>query len=407
MPRPPRRAWLVLLCPVCSTLLAQQPTSAANLARTATASASEDQGPDLVAAFANDGDPATRWSGIPGHNSGVWYQLDWPQPVTLRQVVLHQFDTYVMELDVQVWDGAGQHWRTLRHCGVSGQKLPRVVAVDVGAVTTDRLRIADITNGPSFTEVEVFAAPVPPAVQLGSDLTGNVVGVVCDAWGSAAIAGASVELRGEAAGGAWLAEVTSDANGMFAAPMPIGLFGEVRLRTSVGGALHTTTWPAAALQYGLTPCTPGTGESLDGTWKFLADPPAGFEAAAFDDATWTSINVPGHWAMQGLRVRTAGGYRRHFDARGGAGRWLLRFDGVYSGAEVFVNGRRVATHDGGAVPFEADITDVVHERDNVLAVLATEHSVASDQLDKMSEYADMDLGGIFRSVRLSSVPALH
>ncbi|HEX5050571.1 MAG TPA: glycoside hydrolase family 2 TIM barrel-domain containing protein, partial [Planctomycetota bacterium] len=47
------------------------------------------------------------------------------------------------------------------------------------------------------------------------------------------------------------------------------------------------------------------------------------------------------------------------------------------------------------------------ERDNVLAVLATEHSVASDQLDKMSEYADMDLGGIFRSVRLSSVPALH
>ena len=77
-----------------------------NLAPRALAIASEDFGPALVPRFANDGDPSTRWSGISGHNVGVWFELDWPQPVTLRQVVLQQYDTYVMELDLQSWDAA-------------------------------------------------------------------------------------------------------------------------------------------------------------------------------------------------------------------------------------------------------------------------------------------------------------
>ena len=66
----------------------------------------------------------------------MWFQLDWPTPVTFRQVVLHQFDTFVMELAVQVWDGAKGEWRTLRPCGEAGNKLPLVVAVDAGTVTS-------------------------------------------------------------------------------------------------------------------------------------------------------------------------------------------------------------------------------------------------------------------------------
>ena len=51
-----------------------------NLALKARASAFEAyQG--MAAALANDGNLDTRWSAIPGHNTGGWYELDWDQPV--------------------------------------------------------------------------------------------------------------------------------------------------------------------------------------------------------------------------------------------------------------------------------------------------------------------------------------
>jgi len=52
-----------------------QGAEAANLALGARASASEVLD-DLTPEKAIDGDFGTRWSGIPGHNEGVWYQLD-------------------------------------------------------------------------------------------------------------------------------------------------------------------------------------------------------------------------------------------------------------------------------------------------------------------------------------------
>src|SRR5258708_7668632 len=74
-----------------------------NLALDAHATASESYG-DLIADKARDGDQATRWSGIPGHNKGVWFELAWPRPILIGEVVIHQFDRFVIELDVQVWD---------------------------------------------------------------------------------------------------------------------------------------------------------------------------------------------------------------------------------------------------------------------------------------------------------------
>src|SRR5262249_45837685 len=181
-----------------------------NLALRATASASEDFGPELVPRFANDGTTATRWSGISGHNQGVWFELDWPAPVTMRQVVLQQYDTYVKELDVEVWDDARGDWRALQHFGTPDAKLPLVVVATFAPVTSAKLRIGNITNGPSFTEVEVYADPVPPVTALASDCDGRFIGIVCDAWGRASLAGAKLELAGQCASGAWRAAATSD-----------------------------------------------------------------------------------------------------------------------------------------------------------------------------------------------------
>src|SRR5208283_1806092 len=161
-----------------------------NLALEAKASASEDFGPQLRPEFANDGNPLTRWSGISGHNSGVWFQLDWPKAVTLRQIVIQQYDTFVKELDVQVWDLGKGDWRTLEHFGKPDEKLPLVVVATFDPVETTRVRIANITNGPSFTEVEAYSEPVPPTTVLGSDANGNVIGIVCDRWGRTPIEGA-------------------------------------------------------------------------------------------------------------------------------------------------------------------------------------------------------------------------
>ncbi len=380
----------------------------------ARASAFESSG-DLTPDLANDGKPETRWSGIPGHNTGGWYELAWDQPMCISEVVVFQYDRYVKEMDIQVWDEDAQVWSTLQHLGQPDRRLPKVVVCRFASRITKRLRLANITNGPSFNEVQVFTKPFssPLAVNLASDANGNFIGIVSDEWGSTPVVGAKVSLSGQAASGSWRETVRSDAHGLFVTPMPIGLKSQVAVSAwppGYGGL--PDAWrqlDAADFQYGLTPpCLRTPATVLDEGWRFAADPPTGFWEPGFDDRRWAPIRVPAHFELEGFRSTDGvGGYRKWFRAPPGRGRLKLRFDGVYSGAEVWVNGQRLAYHEGGAVPFEVDLTDVVKRGENLLAVRVTEHTPVSDQLDKMSEYADFPLAGIFRKVSLFRVPAAH
>ena len=114
---------------------------------------------DLTPEKAIDGRMDTRWSGIPGHNEGVWYQLEWKEPVEVGEVVIHQFDTFAMEWNVQVLDAKTSEWRTVQHFGKPGVQLPLVVTCRFAPCKVTGVRIADITNGPSFNEVEVYSRP--------------------------------------------------------------------------------------------------------------------------------------------------------------------------------------------------------------------------------------------------------
>ncbi len=386
-----------------------------NLALTAQASAFEAY-EGLAASLANDGRIETRWSGIPGHNTGGWYELDWSHPVRIGEVVIFQYDRYVKEMDVQVWDEGGRTWSTLKHLGRPDSRLPRVVDCRFQPKSTTRLRLAHITNGPSFAEVQVFASAMahPPVVSLASDDDGHFIGIVSDEWGSAQVSGADVTLSGEAKSGVWQASARSDEHGLFFVPMPIGLAGQVTASTRLVQAGTNTPetqlrFEAAGFQYGLTPENLDSHKiDLDGQWRFAPDPPTNFWETSISDAKWPDIQVPGHFVMEGFQsIDGVGGYRRHFRTPPGKGRWKLRFEGVYSGAEVWVNGHRLAYHEGGALPFELDITDALTQGDNVLAVRVTQHTVVSDHLDKMSEYADFPLAGIMRPVWLFRVPAVH
>jgi len=386
----------------------------ANLALRARASAFESyQG--MTPNLAIDGNMDTRWSGVPGHNTGGWFQLDWDQPVRVGEVVIFQHDRYVKEMDVEAWDPEERAWVRLEHLGSPDGRLARVVVCRFKSRWTSRLRLANITNGPSFTEVQVFEEPFshPCAVNLASDADGRFIGMISDEWGSGPVAGAELSLSGQAKSGAWQSSARSDQYGLFFVPMPVGLAGKISVAARLPGQdaaqACATQWDAAGFQYGLTPENLHRHKlSLDGVWRFAADPPPGFWEPGFDDRQWSDIRVPAHFEMEGFQsTQGVGGYRRRFREPSGEGRLKLRFDGVYSGAEVWLNGRRLAYHEGGALPFEVDITDAVRGRDNLLAVRAAQQTVVSDRLDKMSEYADFSLAGIMRTVWLFRVPAAH
>lgn len=375
-----------------------------NLALAAKGTASEFQ-PGYPSGLANDGKEDTRWSGIPGHNSGVWYQLEWTQPVLVGQLIIKQFQTFSWEWDIQVWDDSSSGWKTIRHDGKPNTTLPLVVVDTFDTPTlTKRLRIGNITHGPSFNEVEVYASPntYQPIVSLASDLRGNFVGMVSDAFGSAPIEGKTVDVLCETTHGVSKLKAISNEKGLFFVKMPVGLIKTVYTEFDD----HQQKFPAAQFQRAITPQDSRqwvVSEKQD--WKFQPDPPTGFEKPGFDDSKWKPIKVPAHWEMEGFKAKTGvGGYRTHFQS---SGRTMIRFDGVYSGADIWVNGVLVATHLGGFTPFEADITRVIHDGDNVIAVRANEHTIVSDQMDKMSLYADFGLGGIMRSMKIFTVGDVH
>jgi hypothetical protein len=391
------------------------PDESPNLAREAQASASESY-QTLTPEKANDGNTATRWSGIPGHNSGVWFELDWKQPVRITEVIIQQSDAFVIELDVQVWDSAKNGWHTVRHLGKPGAKLPRVIIVSFPAEETERLRIDDITNGPSFSEVEAYAEPLPLrlSVQVASDLNGHILGIVTDQWGSEPVSGARVALSGQGKLGQWTEISTSDEKGLFLSPLPLGAEGTVEIAVTASGISREGSSTrlkrdVGDFQYSLTPRSYGApAESLNGIWRFIPDPPEGFWKSDFDDSGWADISVPSHWEMQGFQsLDGVGGYRKRFPLPPGDGRLKLRFEGVYSGAEVWINGQRIAYHEGGATPFEVDITEAAEPGENLLALRVNEHTRTSDDLDKMSLYADFPLAGIMRRVYLFRVPDAH
>lgn len=136
--------------------------------------------------------------------------------------------------------------------------------------------------------------------------------------------------------------------------------------------------------------------SLDGTWQFSTD--------INSSPANKNIQVPGEWAMQGFEVKkeTFAAYQRTFEIpeswRGK--RVKLRFDAVFSEAEIWVNGKKTATHLGGFTPFEIDINNFVKWIGNNELLVKVKSETKADSLASASQYAAHNLGGITRKVYL-------
>lgn len=138
---------------------------------------------------------------------------------------------------------------------------------------------------------------------------------------------------------------------------------------------------------------------LNGYWDFRFD----------EHSSWESVIVPGELAMQGFAIEHDKPvlYRKKVvvpaDFKGK--RVILRFDGVYSHARLWVNGREVTEHDGGFTRWEADITSWVKiGKRNEIRLEVTDRK---DEISYASGYAHHPIGGILRDVTLYALPEAH
>ena len=382
-----------------------EPANLALAAQAAASSHAEGAGAENI----NDSDVGTSWTPAGVGTKSGWVELRWSQAVTFTEVLIRQsFRQELSQVALQT-EHHGE-WETLKTIGDGTNPLPKLILVTVPREATSGLRLTGFKGNPSFYEVEVFEGHNPPVIEMASDARGHIIGMVTDAWGSAPMPLTLVALTGTAGGRPWRTVATTDQHGMFSVLALTGLAGTVRAVARPSGKEIEKSVEAGDLLLALTPeDISAPNLDLTGSWKFATDPPADFYRPEFDDSEWKPINVPSHWVMQGFKSEEGvGGYRREMlIPREWSGKRIkIRFDGVYSGAEVWLNGQRLGSHEGGFTPFELDSTGAAHAGANVIAVKVWEHTRSRD-LDSMSLYADFWLTGIMRKVYAFAVPPAH
>jgi beta-galactosidase len=178
-------------------------------------------------------------------------------------------------------------------------------------------------------------------------------------------------------------------------------------------------------------------KSLNGTWKFkwVSHPskvPADFFQPATSTDSWDNIPVPSNWQVVGAREKRAydrpvfsnikypfeatppkitadtnatGLYRTTFTIPSD---WeqkplFLHFGGVQSACSVWLNGQPLGYHEDSMTPFEFDISALVTNGPNTLAVQVINWSDGS----YLEDQDFWRLSGIFRDVYLLSTPQVY
>ena len=175
-----------------------------------------------------------------------------------------------------------------------------------------------------------------------------------------------------------------------------------------------------------------TAERLDGEWDFkfvkkASDVPKGYEQPGAKAEGFTKIQVPSEWQIKGFDKpiytnylypyalvqfnplliphvkgyrNSAGCYMTTFNVKKTDKRVFIRFDGINSCGDIYVNGKFVGYSEDTFSPQEYDVSEYVKEGENKLAVTVYRYCTGSYLEDQ-----DMwRLSGIFRSVYLIYKP---
>ena len=159
--------------------------------------------------------------------------------------------------------------------------------------------------------------------------------------------------------------------------------------------------------------------SLGTQWLFGGQYNAGSETTLYDESGFTPVTLPHtvtplswrNWNVSAWQQVWI--YRRHFNGGPLVGphpsgnRILVDFEGVMVNAAVVINDQTVASHQGGYLPFSAELTGHVTSGDNLLAVVVDARSLPVPPTSAGHGPRSIDFfqpGGIYRDVRLRVLP---
>ncbi|MBV9085983.1 MAG: hypothetical protein JOY79_00740, partial [Acidobacteriaceae bacterium] len=161
--------------------------------------------------------------------------------------------------------------------------------------------------------------------------------------------------------------------------------------------------------------------SLDGDWQFLPDPARVLtvDTAARQNGARTA-HVPGSWEAEFADLRDYAGVAWYWrsirlDALHKDEVALLHFGAVDYLAEVFVNGRRAGSHEGGYVPFDIDITSWLHAGENQVTLRVADpgadpgivESIDYTQIPHGKQDWYVQTSGPWQHVELRILPRIH
>lgn len=166
--------------------------------------------------------------------------------------------------------------------------------------------------------------------------------------------------------------------------------------------------------------------SFDVGWRFIKDNPSGAETLDFNDSGWRTLDLPHDWSIEDLPNQdginvigpfskasigkmgtgyTVGGtawYRKSFtiDKSNKDKIAYLRFDGIFTNSDVWINGKHVGNHPYGYTSFFYDITPFLNP--------AGQRNVVAIQIKNEGRTARWYSGsGIYRHTWLTLVDVVH
>ncbi|MEP7095159.1 MAG: sugar-binding domain-containing protein, partial [Flavobacterium sp.] len=157
--------------------------------------------------------------------------------------------------------------------------------------------------------------------------------------------------------------------------------------------------------------------SLNGKWKVLVDPgnigdwrkfwiePKPQKKTDFFEYSFNGapeLNVPGDFNSQQCELTFFEGsvwYKKQFNiSKKNDSRLFLHFGAVNYIADVYLNGEKLGSHEGGFTPFQFEVTDKMKEGDNTIIVKVDNHRLENGLPGYGYDW--LNFGGITRDVNL-------
>ncbi len=142
------------------------------------------------------------------------------------------------------------------------------------------------------------------------------------------------------------------------------------------------------------------------SWQFHETKPGSTTEAPADDAAaslptegWREVRVPHVFRQSGVEDGAAGWYRTVIAREGQDRRYFLHLEGAASVADVYANGRKAGRHRGAFTAAVFDLTDLLKDGDNTVAIRISNGDLeARDCLSHSTLYVTN--GGLYRPVHL-------